>query len=75
MKKTGMPKYTLTSMSLLCLVLCGNIYGQIQAGDYLTAQDMNKTIPYCANETGVTTIADLLQPPTKALFLNFFASY
>lgn len=67
-------KYSIRLLAVL-LVLSTVAQAQLRVGDQLTSQDLNTSIDFCANETGSTTLADLLQPPTQAILLNFFASY
>ena len=59
----------------MLIILHSGLYGQLRSGDYVSSVDLNKSLSYCANGMGETSISDLLQPPTKALLLNFFASY
>lgn len=67
--------YRLTSLMVLTIIFSTSAYGQLRVGDTVSSQDLNATIDFCANDVGSTTLADLLQPPTQAIFLNFFASY
>ena len=69
---------TLVLMSLLLFPL-ETLYSQYNVGDVVSAEDLNKQFMYCSNEAGSSTLGELLASevgtPTRALWINFFASW
>jgi hypothetical protein len=65
---------SLIGVSLL-VILSTSLYGQYMVGDTVSTEHMNISLSYCANETGTTSLGDLLTPPVRALWINFFASW
>jgi len=67
---------------MITLILGLNLslaWGQYSVGQSISETTRGKTVSYCANEMGATTLGDLLQPavgePTRVVWLNFFASW
>jgi len=62
-------------LSSMLLILSPLAHGQYQVGDVVSEEDRNKVLSYCANAITPNTLDDLLSPPVRVLWINFFASW